>query len=111
VYDCDVEDEAYESARHCNRTASSGYNENVHVFKGDISNVDIVFEACKSWYNEASKLKEGNINKSKDNTSNIANGMVRDTNAKLGCAVVKCPSETHVVCHYTPKEKADGEKI
>ncbi|KIH45029.1 SCP-like protein [Ancylostoma duodenale] len=110
VYDCDAEDSAYKSALSCSTTASSEYDENVHDFEEAISGVDIVLEACNSWYSETFELKGRNIYNSTDNTSNIAN-MVWCTHTKLGCAVVNCPSGTHVVCHYTPKEKAGGATI
>ncbi|KIH55533.1 SCP-like protein [Ancylostoma duodenale] len=86
VYDCEAENSAYESAEKCSTTSSptSTYDENLYVIEeedGDVS--DPIQEVA--W----------------------------DTRTKVGCAVAKCNSgkATHVVCHYTPKEEAEGKLI
>ncbi|KAL6741239.1 hypothetical protein Aduo_014513 [Ancylostoma duodenale] len=115
VYDCDAENSAYESAMKCSTTASSSekYDENVYVIEDDGDVSDPILEAVNSWSSEALDLnqaKTGNLYSSSDKIPNFAN-VAWDSHTKVGCAVVKCGSKTHVVCHYTPKEEAEGRLI
>ncbi|RCN49741.1 SCP-like protein [Ancylostoma caninum] len=116
VYDCAAEDSAYESAKKCSTTASStsNYNENLYVFEDeDGVGASPIVEAVNSWTSEALDLDQAatkNLYRSSYKISNFAN-VARDTTEKVGCAVVKCGSKTHLVCHYSPKVEAEGKPI
>ncbi|RCN31284.1 SCP-like protein [Ancylostoma caninum] len=116
VYDCAAEDSAYQSAKKCSTTASStgNYNENLYVFEDeDGVGASPIVEAVNSWTSEALDLDQAatkNLYRSSYKISNFAN-VARDTTEKVGCAVVKCGSKTHLVCHYSPKVEAEGKPI
>ncbi|EPB73208.1 SCP-like protein [Ancylostoma ceylanicum] len=117
IYDCDLENSAYNSQRACETDQSKPSTEEENLYfpeeetyipEEDMDDRNFALEAVNSWSSEIFDLKE-NVYKFK-NTSSIAN-IVWDSHNRVGCAVVDCSGKTHVVCHYGPKVKGDGKTI
>ncbi|RCN36302.1 SCP-like protein [Ancylostoma caninum] len=118
-YKCELEASAYKAAQGCSKSASNteGVDEVWHVFDNAMNNLkDAANQTVDIWYKE---IKTGYMNQTTGSQNlwlpalNIPNfaKMVWDSHKEIGCAIVKCPSATKAVCHYSPATARYGRQI
>ncbi|ETN84443.1 SCP-like protein [Necator americanus] len=112
-YDCSLESSALVQAKTCTLTASAassrgGQGEN--YYSGALVNdlEQAVRTAMQQWFNQ---ITTSGVNpvmqfrarvRDKPNAPVAFTQMVWGTSTKVGCAVIKCPSNTYTVCRYSP---------
>ncbi|KAK6753971.1 hypothetical protein RB195_013143 [Necator americanus] len=118
-YDCNAEYSAYMSAQRCvdmdsPQSSRPGFDENRHVSPNpNTDHVTMARRAANHWWNEMVTygIPQGNnIFHLGLNIPHFAK-MAWDTHERVGCAVFKCPTFIHAVCHYGPGGFAPGRRI
>nr|AAO63578.1 secreted protein 6 precursor [Ancylostoma caninum] len=117
VYNCDAESSARNSAAQCLSSpgSPSGYTENLHVINNNfVDHNSAATQAFNAWWSEINTgyMRQAETERNMYSLSvgipNFAK-MAWETNAHLGCAIVRCGLNTNVVCPYSPK--SDGGQI
>ncbi|CAJ0591608.1 unnamed protein product [Cylicocyclus nassatus] len=119
VYDCDAEKSAHDWASKCidEDSTQTMYTENRYTIND--TSVTVQAAAYKSvwiWWEE---IKNKNMLQLAGQTNLYYNHlglkhfakMAWDTQKKIGCSVVTCPSFVNVVCHYSGANVGEGLQI